>query len=203
LALAYAQAHPGQVRALMIGAIFTATPRELAWFYHPDGLARFFPQEYAELCALLDTPAWEDMPQRIQEAVRTDSPQALKVGRAVCLLDALSMELVPNREEIDMWLDSEEFTLEPVRIWAHYFSAGCFLEPNYLLAQAHLLPQVPVHILHAGLDLCCPVESAVRLHQAVPGSTLEIIPLCGHRATMEMDMARVAATDAMAKRLGY
>ncbi len=203
LALAYAEAHPERIRALMVGAIFMATARELEWFHHPDGLARFFPQEYKDLCETLGNPAYENIPQMIRDAVAQDNPHAWNVGRAVSLLDGLSMDLVPNRTEVEACLHSAEFSLTPVRVWSHYFASNCFLTPDELIAKASRIPSVPVHILHAALDLCCPVESAVRLHNALPHSTLDIIPLCGHRASPEMEAARVEATTAIAKRLGF
>lgn len=52
LAVAYAQAHPQRVAGLVLRGVFLGQECELDWFYR-GGAARFFPEEWETLCALL------------------------------------------------------------------------------------------------------------------------------------------------------
>ena len=201
LGLAYAEAHPERVKGLVIGAIFTATQRELDWFYDPAGLARFFPDAYAALRDVLGNPAWHDMPRLIRDAVLNDDAHALAVAKATVRLDALSMDLEPDMLALEEYLDSEDFSLTPLRIWAHYFAAACFLSPQQLLKNVGRIAHIPMHITHAGLDLCCPPETAYALHKALPDAAFTFVPVCGHRANDAMDKARMEALRDMAIRV--
>lgn len=202
LALAYAQAHPQRVKGLVIGAVFTGTERERDWFTNPDGLARFFPSQFAILRSVLGHPQTTDIFPLIHAALLQDDAHAYAVARTACRLDAVSMDLEPNLEDIEASLAAPDFSLTSVRIWAHYYHNSFFLTPNQLLNGCATIQHIPTIITQAGLDLCCPPETAYAIHQALPGSTYNYVHLCGHRANPAMEAARIAATNAMAARLG-
>ncbi len=202
LALAYAQTHPRQVLGLVISAIWLGTRRELDWFTHPEGLARFFPAQYAAMLEALGNPSSpEDIFPRLHAALQKDDAHAYTVARAVSRLDALSMDLDPDMAALEDFLNGPDFFLTPIRIWAHYFINDCFLTPHQLLQGAPTIAHLPITIIQAGLDLCCPPETAYALHKALPTSTYSYIHLCGHRANAAMEAARVEATNAMAQHL--
>lgn len=201
LALAYAQAHPRQVRGLILGAIFTGTERELNWFTHPTGLARFFPVQYAAMLQALGNPAPQDVFMSIHNALEKDDATAMHVARTVCRLDAVSMDLEPNLDELETFLTSPDFSLTPIRLWAHYFKNACFLKNNQLRDECAAIAHIPAIITQAGLDLCCPPETAYTIHKALPASSYTYIHLCGHRANPAMEEARIVATNTMLSRL--
>ncbi len=203
LALAYAQAYPERVRGIVTGAVFTGTEDELAWFYQPDGLARFFPEEYNALFDLLHLEDRSRIFHALEERLAPDTAEAEHLARTTFLLDAMSMILTPQREEIEAYMATPEFHKQTVRLWAHYFAQRCFLTPHQLFKDLPRMAHLPITILQGELDLCCPQGTARKLHAALPGSTYVSIPLCGHLPNDAMEAARVEATTAMAKRLGF
>ena len=65
----------------------------------------------------------------------------------------------------------------------HYFVNDCFLRSEtQLLDDLHLVRDLPATIVQGRYDLVCPPRSAWDLHQAWPGSRLEIVPEAGHSA---------------------
>jgi proline iminopeptidase len=50
LALAYAQAHPARVAALVLASVTTTSSREVQWITH--GVGRIFPQEWERFAAV-------------------------------------------------------------------------------------------------------------------------------------------------------
>jgi proline iminopeptidase len=58
-----------------------------------------------------------------------------------------------------------------------------FLEPDQLVRDVHKVHHLPAYIVQGRCDWVCPPWSAVRLHQAWPGSRLALLPLTGHMAS--------------------
>ena len=54
------------------------------------------------------------------------------------------------------------------------------MEPNQIVANAHKLKDIPGIIVHGRYDVVCPLDNAFALHQAWPGSELQIIRDAGH-----------------------
>ncbi|MGA4728344.1 hypothetical protein ACPB67_13050 [Micromonospora taraxaci] len=72
-----------------------------------------------------------------------------------------------------------------VRICAHYFSHGAWLEEGALLRDADQLAGIPGALIHGRLDLGGPLQTAWDLHRAWPDSTLTVIESAGHLGTTE------------------
>lgn len=199
LSLLYAEAHPQRVLGLLVSAIFTATKHEVEdWFADPNGLARFYPQEYATLATLLGNPPKSKFFEALLKALTGPRAHALKVGRAQGMLDGLSMDPALTREVVAEWFTDTSF-LTNTQLWAHYAANNFFIKPEQIRKNLTRLKNMPIHILHGEQDLCCPAESAFRLHAALPQSTLTMIPQCPHLGTPAMDKARYKASVALAK----
>jgi proline iminopeptidase len=88
-----------------------------------------------------------------------------------------------------------------VRICAHYFSHGAWLEEGVLLREAGRLAGIPGVLIHGRLDMSGPPQTAWELHRAWPGAELVIIENAGHigtTATLEhvlQALDRFAAND--------
>ncbi|MBP3365263.1 MAG: prolyl aminopeptidase, partial [Pseudomonas sp.] len=83
-----------------------------------------------------------------------------------------------------------------------YFMNNAFLEPNQLLRDMHKIAHLPAVIVHGRYDMICPLDNAWELHQAWPGSELQIIREAGHVASEPgITDALVRATEQMARRL--
>lgn len=79
---------------------------------------------------------------------------------------------------------------------------NAFLEPNQLLRDMYKIAHLPAVIVHGRYDMICPLDNAWELHQAWPGSELQIIREAGHVASEPgITDALVRATEQMARSL--
>jgi proline iminopeptidase len=193
LSLAYAERHPERVSALVIPSVTTGRRSEIDWLYR--GVGRFFPAEWerfragvpederdgdllAAYARLTEAPdpdvraratndwlAWED-------AVVSQEPQGVR--------DAYSNR--PPRAQLAF-----------VRICAHYFSHGAWLEEGALLRDAHRLAGIPGVLIHGRLDLGSPLGTAWELAQAWPDAELVVVEDAGHTGSDAMRQAVRAA----------
>jgi proline iminopeptidase len=60
---------------------------------------------------------------------------------------------------------------------------GFFEKDDQLLANAHLLRDIPGVIVHGRYDVVTPLKSAWELARAWPGAELKIVPDSGHAMT--------------------
>ncbi len=82
LALAYAEAHPENVSAIVLRGAFTATKEEIDHFYH-GGTSKFFPDVYEELINSLPDPTRRPLPNYLLELLEDKNAEArAKYARA-------------------------------------------------------------------------------------------------------------------------
>lgn len=201
LALAYTQAHPDRVGALVLEGVFLGTRAELDWWHNPQGAGAIYPDAHDWLmqgvpAALHDDPpgfarwALEAMQTelaagapllgRLDEADAEAALQDSVIFRWIAYEELLShLEATPQSALANLRNKGRDKLISTALIEAHYFSQGCFLEEGQLLANAPRL-SMPVRIIHSRYDIVCPFETAWQLHKAVPGSRLTEIPAHGH-----------------------
>jgi proline iminopeptidase len=85
-----------------------------------------------------------------------------------------------------------------VRIAAHYFSHGAWLEEGVLLREAHRLAGIPGVLIHGRRDLGGPLLTAWELHRAWPGSRLIVVEDAGHLGSAASRAHALEALDGMA-----
>lgn len=196
LALAYAEAHPDRVKALILRGIFLLRRAELLWFYQ-EGASWIYPD------------AWEGYLEPIPQVERGDLMSAyyrrltspdrlvqLEAARAWSVWEGSTSRLYPDTEMMQHYSE-EDFALAFARIEAHYFVHGAwFRSDTQLLDDAHRLSDIPGVIVQGRYDVVCPARSAWDLHRAWPTAQLEIIADAGH-AALEPGIvdALVRATD--------
>ncbi len=196
LALAYAQAHPDKVTALVLRGIFLCRPKEISWFYQ-DGASAIFPD------------VWEEYERVIPEAERADMLAAyhrrltsadervrLEAARAWSVWEGSTSKLHPDSNLIEKSGEAHQ-ALSLARIECHYFMNNSFFETdNYLIENVGKLRHIPAVIVQGRYDVVCPMMSAWELHKAWPEADLRIVPDAGHSA-METGTigALVEATD--------
>ncbi|MBM4365316.1 MAG: prolyl aminopeptidase [Deltaproteobacteria bacterium] len=182
LALAYAQAHPEHVSALVLRGIFLCRRKELEWFYQ-GGCDWIFPD------------AWEDYVAAIPEQERGDliaayykrltSPDAnvrLAAAHAWSVWEGRTSKLIPS-EALVARHEEDAFAEAFARIECHYFYNACwFRQDDQLLADAHKIRHIPGAIVQGRYDVVCPIRSAWDLHRAWPEADLHIIADAGHSA---------------------
>jgi proline iminopeptidase len=200
LILAYAERHPERVSEIVIPNVTTCRRSEIDWLYR--GVGRFFPEE------------WERFRAGVPEAER-DGDLLAAYARLMESPDAD----VRRRAAAD-WLDWEDAVIsqEPhgkrkaysdrppaaqlafVRICAHYYSQGAWLEEGALLRDAHRLAGIPGVLIHGRLDMGSPLVTAWELSRAWPDASLVIIDDSGHTGSETMNNEVLAAISRFAPR---
>ena len=82
-----------------------------------------------------------------------------------------------------------------MRICAHYFSHGAWLEEGALLRDANRLAGIPGVLIHGRLDMSSPLATAWELARHWPDAELIVIPDSGHTGSDAMKSEILAALD--------
>jgi proline iminopeptidase len=200
LALAYAERYPERVSEIVLVAVTTTRRSEIDWLYR--GVGRFFPEAWERFRAAVPE-AEGDGDTLAAYARRMDDPDPDVRARAahewLAWEDAvISMEA--NGRPGAYSDRPPDAALAFVRICAHYFSNGAFLEEGAILRDAGRLAGIPGVLIHGRLDLGGPVLTAWELARAWPGSDLHVIGDSGHTGSAVMGARIGAALDAFARR---
>jgi proline iminopeptidase len=198
LLLAYAERHPERVSEIVIAAVTTTRRSEIDWLYR--GVGRFFPE------------AWERFRDGVPEADgdlvaayarRMEDPDPKVRKRAahdwVAWEDAV-ISLESNGTPGAYSDRPPDALLAFVRIAAHYFSHGAWLEEGALLRDAGRLAGIPGVLIHGRLDLGGPLETAWSLSRAWPDAELVVVEDAGHTGSLTSRARKRAALDAFARR---
>jgi proline iminopeptidase len=199
LALAYAETHPSRVLAMVLRGTFLARQRDLDWFMH-DGAARLLPRAWCDYMAATENIG-TSIPALHRAVFGADRSHAERIVRAWAkwsgevVMYAFDQTSGEPGEPLDQLFAKTQIEL-------HYAFNRYFLDDNALLANISKLPRVPVHLIHGQRDITCAPEAAWAVHQAIPGSTLEILRTAGHLSgEAPVQDALLRAADAMADHL--
>lgn len=86
-------------------------------------------------------------------------------------------QLDPSFDKTPALTDEE---IRSCRIYLHYEKNHFFVKENQILADIDKIKHIPTLIVHNRLDFICPPDEAYDLHQALPKSTLTLVPDKGH-----------------------
>lgn len=196
LTLAYAERHPERVSEIVLVGVTTSRRSEIDWLYR--GVGRFLPE------------AWERFRDGVPEAERDgdlpaayarllESPDPGVRARAAADWVAWEDAVVSHETAGDPTAYSarqDDARLAFVRICAHYFSHGAWLEEGALLRDAGRLAGIPGILIHGRLDLGAPLGTAWELARAWPDAELVVVDEAGHTGTPSL---RRAVLDAVAR----
>ncbi|MDB5797494.1 MAG: pip [Paucimonas sp.] len=199
LALAYGQAHPERCIGFILRGVFLFGDDEVDWFL--QGMRWFFPEVHDEFTSHLPEDERADLLQAYARRLFSSDPGiTLPAARAWARYEGSCSYLRPNAQAV-MDFSADPVALAVARLEAHYFLNKGFLEPGQLLRDMARISHLPAVIVQGRYDMVCPPATALRLHQAWPGSQLELIATAGHSA-MEPGIteALVRATDAFCQR---
>ncbi|MBB3102879.1 prolyl aminopeptidase [Azomonas macrocytogenes] len=201
LALAYAQAHPERVQALILRGIFLCRPEEFHWFYQ-EGASRLFPDYWHDYLAPIPQEERSNLMRAYYSRLTgSDQIAQMHAAKAWSCWEGRTATLRPNSQVVER-LSEPMRALSIARIECHYFVNSAFLEPNQLLRDMAKIAHLPGIIVHGRYDVICPLENAWALHQAWPNSELQIIRDAGHSvAEPGITDALVRATGEIASRL--
>ncbi len=194
LALAYAQAHPARVEALVLRGIFLCTGEEIDWFL--NGMRQLFPENWRVFAGFIPEAERHDLLRAYHRRLVDPDPAVhLPAAKAWSLYEGGCSTLLPSESHM-AWLGDPKTALGIGRIEAHYFLNGGFLAEGELLANVGKIRHIPAVIVQGRYDVVCPIVSADALRRAWPEADYRVIPDAGHSA-MEPGIRRalVAATE--------
>jgi proline iminopeptidase len=201
LALAYAQAHPERVLALIVRGIFLCRNMEIEWFYR-EGASWVFPDWWQDFLAPIPKAERGDLLRAYHRRLTGDDEIArMAAAKAWSIWEGRTATLLPNAD-VQAFFANPHVALSLARIESHYFVNQAFLEPDQLLRDSHRIAEIPGVIVQGRYDLICPLRSAWDLHQVWPKAELRIVPDAGHAAFENgIRSALVEATDRLARAL--
>lgn len=177
LALAFAERHPERVSGMVLRGVFLCRQQDLDWFYRA-GASRIFPEAWELLCAAVPDP--QNLLASYHQILNSGNEiERMAAARAWATWEATCSTLRPHSDFIES-VDESHNALALARLETHYFVNKGFLAPNQLIEQADKLAGIPGIIVHGRYDMVCPLDNALALHQAWPGSELRIIRDGGH-----------------------
>jgi proline iminopeptidase len=206
LSLAYAQRHPDRVLGLICVSITSSRRAEIDWLYR--GAGRLFPEAWARFRDYAgagrfglpaDTePPVEDLLLAYATLMEDPDPavRARTAAEWVAWEDAvISAESNGTPGAYGGRVDDARLAF--VRICAHYYGHGAFLDDGVLIREAGRLAGVPGILVHGRLDLGCPVITAWELAGAWPGAELIVVADAGHTGSATMSATLDAARNRM------
>jgi len=196
LALAYAEAHPQRVTAIVLFGVTTGCHSEFDWTFR-GGLAAFFPQQWERL---LDSLPPGDRDGDVVEACHRllfdpDPDVRRRAAEAWCLWESATPAWPPATGLAPRFRDPD-YALAFARIVTHYVRHNAWLEDGALLRDAAALAGIPGVLVNGRFDLQAPIASAWTLRRAWPAAELVIVDDAGHAAdSPAIARALVRATD--------
>ncbi len=200
LALAYAQAHPERVRALVLRGIFLCRPKEIRWFYQ-EGASWIYPDVWERYLNVIPPAERNDMLSAYHRRLTSDDEATrIEAARAWSVWEGSTSKLLPDQNLIDHFGDPH-FAIAFARIECHYFMNNAFFPTdNYLIENVPKIRHIPAVIVQGRYDVVCPIQSAWELHRSWPEADLRVTPDAGHSALEPGNRsALVEATDRFRK----
>ncbi len=179
LGLAYAQAHPAKVNAMVLAMVTTTSRREVEWLTHDVG--RIFPQEWHHFASVVPESMRHMRLVDAYAALLFDPDVAIReqAARAWCAWEDTHVSLAPGHKP-DPKFEDPEFRLRFARLVTHYWRHAAFLSENQLLRDASKLDGIPGVLIHGRYDVSSPLDTAWELSQAWKSSRLDVIDDGGH-----------------------
>ena len=197
LALAYAQAHPQRVHAMVLALVTTTSRREVQWLTVDVG--RIFPDAWERFFAAV--------PDRLRELRLVDAYAALlfdpdaevrdRAARDWCAWEDAHVSLTPGHSA-NPYFDDPEFRLRFARLVTHYWGNAAFLEEDQLIRNAAKLNGIAGVLIHGRHDVSSPLETPWRLARSWTSSRLQVIDDAGHGGGASFISAVVEALDGFA-----
>ena len=183
LAIAYAQAHPHRVAALIMRAIFLGTPQEVRWAFI-DGPKRFRPRLYESFVSHLDTAEQGDPLNSYIKRLTSPDPNTHVPAAHIWNTFERALSSMTNATTTISGKTDPSRPLPPTPIMeAHYIKNDFFLKPNQLTNNTHCLREIPAAIIQGRYDLLCPPATAKKLAESWPTCRLQIMENAGHAIT--------------------
>jgi proline iminopeptidase len=197
LILAYAQRFPERVTEIVIPAVTVTRRSDIDWLYR--GVGMFLPEAWERFRDHVPPGGRDDLLPAYAQLLESPDP-AVREAAAISWVtweDAvIAHESTGQPGSYSARPDTARQAF--VRICAHYFSRGAFLEEGVLLREAHRLAGIPAVLIHGRLDLGGPMQVPWELAKAWPDASLVVIEDAGHTGSAAFGSAIQQALDAFA-----
>jgi proline iminopeptidase len=179
LALAYAQAHPENIAALVLACVAMTSRREVEWL--TCGVGRVFPRQWERFASFVSSYRSGASIVDAYAALLFDNDASLseRAAQEWCVWEDAHVSLLPGYASNPRFFDAD-FRLRFARIVTHYWRHAAFLEENQLLNNAGVLSAIPGTLVHGAHDVSSPLETAWELHKRWPKSRLDVVSDAGH-----------------------
>lgn len=201
LSLVYAQTHPDRVLAMILRGIFLNRNHDVQWLINAEGANKIFPDHWEEFLSILPEEQRHNPLIAYYELLTGDDEVSrMSAAKNWSTWEGHCATLEPNKQLIEH-MKNPHHALSLARIESHYFINNCFLEPNQIMRNIHLIQHIPGIIVHGRYDIVCTLDNAWTLHKAWANSELNIIRDAGH-ASSEPGIvdALIRATKSIAQR---
>ncbi|MEV6396071.1 prolyl aminopeptidase [Streptomyces sp. NPDC051907] len=216
LLLAYAQRHPERVSAIVVNGVTTTRRSETDWLYR--GVGRFFPAQWEAFRAAAGAAEGPDGLAGLDglggvsgeggagelvaayARLMEDPDPAVREKAAAdwCRWEDAVLSLEPDGSPDPYTGRASAARLAFVRIAAHYFAHGAWLEEGALIREAGRLTGIPGVLLHGRHDLSSPLHTAWELARAWPDAELVVVDDSGHQGSETMRALLLGALDRFA-----
>jgi proline iminopeptidase len=187
LALAYGEAHPDRVLAMILRGIFLARAFEVDWFLH--GMRGFFPEAWGRFSGFLPEEERGDLLKNYHRRLVDPDPAVHMPAARVWSAYEGACSTLRHDPSVDSDFGSERMALGLARIEAHYFVNDLFMTENQLIENVDRLAGIPTTIVQGRYDVVCPMRSADELVRNWPGDPgangliYRVVPDAGHAAS--------------------
>jgi proline iminopeptidase len=180
LTLAYAERHPERVSEIVLSGVTMSRPSEIEWLYR--GVGRFFPKEWDQFRAgVPETEREGDLVAAYARLMESpDAPVRAKAAADWMAWEDAVISLEPHGRAGAYSSRPLAARLAFVRICAHYFSNGAWLDEGVLLRDANHLRNIPGALIHGRFDMGSPLVTAWELARAWPDAELIVADDSGH-----------------------
>jgi proline iminopeptidase len=177
LGLAYAQAFPDRVAAVVLACVTTTSRREVEWITHDVG--RVFPEQWERFASVRSSDRIDLVDVYAELVFSGDAALRELAAGEWCAWEDTHISLAPGYAPSHRFKDPA-FRLLFTRLVTHYWRNAAFMGEDQLMRNVSILNGIPGILLHGRYDISSPLETAWRLHQAWRGCALQIIDDAGH-----------------------
>ncbi|MGA5199293.1 alpha/beta fold hydrolase, partial [Streptomyces exfoliatus] len=159
LGLVYAQAFPGRVIAMALGAVTGGTRLEIEWITRAMG--RIFPREWEEFVAPLPVEERDGNLPAAYARLLADPDPVVRENAALqwCRWEDVHVSLMPGWTP-SVRYQNPDFRRVMTRLVTHYWANDCFLAPNQILDGMDRLAEIPAILVHGLYDISGPLDTA-------------------------------------------
>jgi proline iminopeptidase len=179
LGLAYAQAHPEHVRALVLALVTTTSRREVQWITHDVG--RIFPEAWHRFASAVPATL-RNLPLVDAYATLLVDPDPAVCARAArdwCAWEDAHVSLTPGHAPHPHFADPA-FRLRFARLVTHYWRHAAFFTDDELVRGVSKLDGIPGVLIHGRYDVSSPLDTAWEISRRWATSRLIVLDDAGH-----------------------